>query len=318
MSPALVLARGDSASTALVLSADAEAVLAGWLSGKNPQTVADYRRDLATFAAYLATREAPRTLETFLGVDAGTAHAVAHGYRGALMASGASPASVNRKLSALRSVVTFARMTGHTTWTLALKGVPTQSYRDTRGPGVDGVRALLAPLARRRDAKAVRDFAIVRLLFDLALRRAEVVGLDLEHVEWATGRLSILGKKRQERELVTLPAPTRAALEAWVAIRGREAGPLFTNFDRAKKGARLTGRSVARLVLEAGETAGLGVVRPHGLRHSAITHALDQTKGDVRAVQRYSRHRDLRVLTVYDDNRTDLAGEVGALVAGAV
>lgn len=313
-----MLARGESVAPALVLSADAEAVLAGWLSGKNPQTVADYQRDLATFAGYLATLETPRTVAGFLTLDIGTAHAVAHRYRGALMESGASPATVNRKLSALRSVVTFAKMTGHTPWTLELKGVETQAYRDTRGPSVDGVRAMFAPLAKRRDAKAVRDYAIVRLLFDLALRRAEVVSLDLAHVEWATGRLSILGKKRKERELVTLPAPTRAALEAWVAIRGQDAGPLFRNFDRAKKGERLTGRSVARLVLEAGETAGLGVVRPHGLRHSAITHALDQTKGDVRAVQKYSRHRDLRVLTIYDDNRTDLAGEVGALVAGAV
>jgi integrase/recombinase XerC len=63
-----------------------------------------------------------------------------------------------------------------------------------------------------------------------------------------------------------------------------------------------------------GTKAGL-TVRPHGLRHLAITSALDLTKGDVRAVQKFSRHRDMRVLNTYDDNRRDLAGDVARLVA---
>jgi site-specific recombinase XerC len=62
------------------------------------------------------------------------------------------------------------------------------------------------------------------------------------------------------------------------------------------------------------DTRGLRVT-PHGLRHAAITSALDLTKGDVRAVQRFSRHRDVRVINVYDDSREDLAGVVARLVA---
>ena len=87
--------------------------------------------------------------------------------------------------------------------------------------------------------------------------------------------------------------------------------------SRAGKGRRLTGRSHHRIVKALGEAAGLGAVRPHGLRHAAITEALDATNGNVRAVQRFSRHRDLRVLNTYDDNRQDLAGEVARLVAAA-
>jgi integrase/recombinase XerC len=51
------------------------------------------------------------------------------------------------------------------------------------------------------------------------------------------------------------------------------------------------------------------------LRHAAITEALDVTGGDVRRVQKFSRHRDVRTLTTYDDNRTDMAGEVAKMVA---
>ena len=56
-------------------------------------------------------------------------------------------------------------------------------------------------------------------------------------------------------------------------------------------------------------------VRPHGLRHAAITSALDATGGDVRRVSRFSRHRDIKTVMVYDDARADLGGEVAALVA---
>src|SRR5437660_1206522 len=56
----------------------------------------------------------------------------------------------------------------------------------------------------------------------------------------------------------------------------------------------------------------------HGLRHAAITEALDLTGGNVRAVQRFSRHRDVRVLERYDDNRRDLGGEVAKQVAASV
>lgn len=53
--------------------------------------------------------------------------------------------------------------------------------------------------------------------------------------------------------------------------------PLFVALDRATAGVRLTGRSVARVMDGLGTAAGLGHVRPHGLRHAAITHALDVT-----------------------------------------
>ena len=96
---------------------------------------------------------------------------------------------------------------------------------------------------------------------------------------------------------------------------GIDRGPLFINFDRAGKGnGRLTSTSLYRIVRDLGKKIDLKV-RPHGLRHAAITEALDLTNGNVRAVQRFSRHRDLRILNVYDDNRTDLAGEVARKVA---
>jgi integrase/recombinase XerC len=89
------------------------------------------------------------------------------------------------------------------------------------------------------------------------------------------------------------------------------------SLDRARKGSgRLSAAGLYALVRRLGEQAGLKVW-PHGLRHAAITEALDRTGGAVRAVQRFSRHRDLRTLIVYDDRRVDLAGDVARQVAEA-
>src|SRR5262245_24777865 len=180
------------------------------------------------------------------------------------------------------------------------------------------------------------------LLFDLGLRRAEVCRLDVEDLDTdgaalgllGAGRaevcrldvedldqdgaaLWILGRGRSQKERLPLPRPTRAALASWLALRGTEPGALFHRLDRAGKGkGRLTGAAVYAVVRQLGEGAGIRA-RPHGLRHAAITEALDLTGGDVRQVQRFSRHRNLNTLQRYDDNRQDLAGDVARRLAEA-
>ncbi len=307
------LPRGPSALS----KAGAARLTAAFLAGRNARTLAAYSADLADFVAYLGARDVDAAASALLGGGHGAANEAALGYRAHLVGRGLSPATVNRRLAALRSLVKLARTLGMVTWNLEVASVPSQTYRDTRGPGVDGFRRLLEQLDARVDAKAKRDRAALRLLFDLALRRAEVVGLDLAHVDLEAGTVSILGKGRTERETLTLPAPTRAALEAWIGLRGSESGPLFVNFARNGHRTRLTGTGLYLVVRDLGLAIGL-TVRPHGLRHAAITAALDAGNGDVRRAQRFSRHRDVRVLARYDDNRQDIAGEVASEVAGLV
>jgi integrase/recombinase XerC len=102
-------------------------------------------------------------------------------------------------------------------------------------------------------------------------------GWTFRTLDLAGDRIMVLGKARWQKEPVTLPEPTKAALEAWLQARGTEDGPLFVNFDRAGKGGRLTGSAVYFIVSELRTKAGLAF-RPHGLRHLAITSALALTK----------------------------------------
>ena len=90
--------------------------------------------------------------------------------------------------------------------------------------------------------------------------------------------------------------------------------------DRAHKGSgRLTPSGFYKLLRRFARQAGILVpVSPHRLRHSAITDALDGTKGDVRRVQRFSRHSKIETLFTYDDRRRDDAGELAAMRGAAL
>lgn len=287
-----------------------------FLAGRNARTMEAYRRDLEDFASFLDVEVPEDAARLLLAGGHGEANSKALAYRAHLLEKGLSPATVNRRLAAVRSLVKLGRVLGLVPWTLEVPSVKSVKYRDTRGPGREVVHRLLGNLEEKHTGKAKRDLALVRLLFSLGLRRGEAVALDLKDVDLKAGTVSILGKGRTEKERLTVPANAKAALESWVSVRGKEEGPLFTNYDRAGKGKRLTGRSVARVLGLLGDEVG-AKVRPHGLRHSAITDALEAGM-KVEEARRFSRHADLRTLMVYDDRREDVAGQVARLVDSRV
>lgn len=299
----------------LTFRPDPQLLVQTFLQGRTPKTLRAYREDLADFAAFVGANSREEAAAHLLKQEQGAAVALVMRYRDHLRGERKlSPATVNRRLAALRSLLKLARMLGLSTLQIEVSNLPQECYRDTRGPGKEGFREMLNELSLRRDKKGVRDRAILRLLFDLALRRQEVVSLRLTDLDLTGKSLWVLGKGRHTRQKLTLAPETRDALAAWVKLRGDEPGPLFFSLDPASWGGPLSSSGIYRIVRKLGEKVGIRA-RPHGLRHAAITQALDVTGGDVRKVQRFSRHKSLEVLCVYDDARKDLAGEVSQLVA---
>ena len=96
--------------------------------------------------------------------------------------------------------------------------------------------------------------------------------------------------------------------------RDKEGNPVPQFVEQLVMSPAAFGRMVGVLA----KRAGIDHVRPHGLRHAAITAALDASGGDLRAAQRFSRHRDPRTLCLYDDNRKDLGGDLACRVAASV
>jgi integrase/recombinase XerC len=286
-----------------------------WLSGfSSGNTRRAYARELAAFATFAGHEDPASAVAHFLTLEDGQAHAVADKWRADKIERGLSPASINRSMSAINSLVAYARRVGLTKLRLEAKGVKSKPYRDTKGPGVRGVQTMLAVAQEQGQEKAARDAAIIRLAYGLGLRRGEIEGLDIGHVDLESGTLSVLGKGRTEREPMTLPLNTKQALAAWLSMRGASdsKAPLFIALDRASHGERLSGSGVYHIVCaQLGARAGIKA-RPHGLRHTAITAALDAFNGDYRKTRAFSRHASLDTVRRYDDNRADHAGQVAA------
>lgn len=290
-------------------------LLNAFLAGRKASTLRAYRQDLLDFAGFLGVESIESAARHLLTRDAGHANGVLLDYQHALLERRLAPNTVNRRIAALRSLVKLARMLGLVTWETEVQNVPSRAYRDTRGPGKEGVRRMLGVLASDRTPKGYRDTCIIHLLFDLGLRRGEVAALNLSDLDVRGSRLRITGKGRSEPEWLTLPRPTLDALIDWLVFRGLEPGPVFHNLDRTGVRGRLSDNGIYRLVCAIGRRASLGHVRPHGLRHAAITHALDQTNGNIRAAAKFARHKQVNTTLIYDDARQDIAGSIATLVA---
>ena len=296
-------------------------VVAACLAGRNLRTFRAYAKDLADFARAVGQPNANAAVELLLSLPHGQANALALGYRAQMSdrKPKLSSATIARRLSALRSVVKLARTLGRITWALDVESPKVATYRDTTGPGQAGWREMLsdARFEAEKSAKGRRDLAIIRMLHDLALRRGELVALDLADVNLEEETIAVIGKGQTDAQRMTLPPQTLDALTDWITARGVWDGPLFVRLDRAaKKPTRLTDTAVYLIVRDLGQRIGLKrPTRPHGLRHQAITRALEVTGGDVPAAMKFSRYADPRMLMIYDDRRKDVAGDIALLVA---
>ena len=302
-------------------------LIEAFLAGRKSTTHRAYESDLRDFAAWSGHPTPQAAADWLFGLTAGEANHAVLAYRAELAERQLSAATVARRIGTLRSMSKVARLIGVCSWSLEVEAPTVEPYRDTTGPGGDGFRSMLRVARAEADhggRRERRDLALLRVLHDMGLRRAEASGLDLVDIERTEDgtALWIHGKGRADRERFTLPAPTAAVLRDWLEIRGGDPGAVFVRLDlgggpaRANGTARLSGEMIRRIIRDLGTRAGLSKpVRPHGIRHRAITRALDLTGGDIRAVAKFSRHRNLQTLVRYDDARRDTGGEVAALVA---
>jgi len=278
------------------------------LTALKPATRRAYGEDLAAFAAWMGAPDVAAACSQLTALPHGEANALAFEYRSDLVNRKLSASTVNRALAAIKFVAKMARLGGRIAWELEVPSLRVETYRDTLGPGRASVSDVVRDLEARDGPLAARNLAILGLLFNQGLRRGEVAALDVQHLDPERGRLSILGKGRAGREWVTLARGTCDYLDRWLARRGSGPGPLFFSLDRASGGVRLSATSIYRMV------RGCGLGRPHGLRHSAITAALEATNGNIAEVMKFSRHKDPKVLMRYDDNRKDVAGDIASRI----
>ena len=146
----------------------------------------------------------------------------------------------------------------------------------------------------------VRDAALIGLL-QAGLRRSEVVGLDQSDVELHTGALTIRGGKGQKDRLAYLPPEALAAVSAWVAIRGGEAGALLYPVHCVGRllPRRLSDQAVLNALQKRADQSGVAPFSPHDFRRTFISELLDAGV-DIVTVQQLVGHASPTTTARYD------------------
>ncbi|HBH16277.1 MAG TPA: tyrosine recombinase XerC, partial [Leclercia adecarboxylata] len=209
---------------------------------------------------------------------------------------GLGPASLALRLSALRSFFDWMVSQGELNANPA-KGIaaPKAPRHLPKNIDVDDVNRLLD--IDLNDPLAVRDRAMLEVMYGAGLRLSELVNLDIKHLDLESGEVWVMGKGSKERRL-PIGRNAVAWIEHWLDLRG-----LFGTEDDAlflsKLGKRISARNVQKRFAEWGIKQGLNShVHPHKLRHSFATHMLESS-GDLRGVQELLGHANLSTTQIY-------------------
>jgi integrase/recombinase XerC len=276
-----------------------------------------YQKDIKNFLSDTGTE-----LEKFLTLDRHKAFELVSRYKGDLIKKELKSATINRRLAAIKSLVSFSYNCGHSDFMLeSVKGEKLSPYRDTSGVDPETFRRVLSGIDRGT-LKGIRDYALLLLLWSNALRRSEVSKANIGDFDQKSKTLRIFGKGRgNNSEIISLGSGTVNAIESWLEARGEHQPDkaLFVSVNPGYRDGRLCTQAIYDIVKYRCQSAGISkAMSPHRVRHSSITAALEVTGGDVRRVQKLSRHSSLNTLLIYDDNRKNHQGEVTNILDGLV
>ncbi len=280
--------------------------------GLAANTLLSYRRDLRRYLAHLAA--AGRADLAEVG-EADVAAFLARLREGDADHPPLSATSAGRAVVAVRGLHRFAHREGLTPGDPAREvRPPTPVRRLPKAITVEQVEQLLDAAGAPGTPAALRDRALLELLYGTGARISEAVGLAVDDLERAAGLVRLDGKGGKQR-VVPVGSYARDAVEGYL-VRGRPAlaaagtgGPaLFLN----QRGGRLSRQSAWAVLVAAAERAGLaGRLSPHTLRHSFATHLLDGG-ADVRVVQELLGHASVTTTQVYTLVTVDRLREVYA------
>jgi integrase/recombinase XerC len=263
---------------------------------RSVHTVRAYAADVADLLSF--------ALASGTGSLGGLSLGILRGWLGAMSSAGQARSTLARRAAAAR---TF------TAWALREELIPVDPALRLRAPKrgktlpavlqqsqIGTLFEQLAAAAAEGEPVAVRDRAMVELLYATGIRVSELAGLDLEDVDHERRTLRVLGKGNKERT-VPFGLPAATALDDWLR-RGR--GRLAIEASGAalflgRRGRRVDPRQVrsvaAQLFGQLGDTA---ATSPHALRHSTATHLLDGG-ADLRSVQEILGHSSLATTQIY-------------------
>ena len=255
----------------------------------SPHTGDAYARDLASLLAYCQEQG----LDSWSSLDSQHVRSFA----AQCHRRGLAPRSIQRRLSAARSLFRFLQREGE------LRNDPSADVRAPKARkrlpvtlDADAMGRLLA--FRTDDRLGLRDKAIMELFYSSGLRLSELLGLDLPDLDLRDRTVRVLGKGRKSR-IVPVGRYAVEALERWLRERATFAGigetAVFVGVNGKRLGPRIVQRRIAAWAVRQGLPEH---VHPHMFRHSFASHLLESSQ-DLRAVQELLGHANISTTQVY-------------------
>lgn len=254
-------------------------------------TVGGRGRDLASFLRWCETMR----IDALARIDT---HAV-RSYAARLRRDGRDVATLNRHLSSLRTLFAWCIEQG---WLAHNPAAEVSAPKQARSlpktlTREQATTAVEAPAAED-SVMAVRDRAILELLYSSGLRRSELLGLRAADFSEDGSEVRVTGKGSKQR-LVPVGGPAREALRDWLRVRAQVAALDETALFVGARGRRLSAGVLAQRLHHWAQQAGLDArLHPHRLRHSFATHLLEES-ADLRAVQELLGHARLSTTQIY-------------------
>lgn len=250
-------------------------------------TITNYLVDLEVFKDFLADKD----IET---VD----HLGLRRFLAQLRGKNYAKRTIARKLASLRSFFRFLFREGYIKKN-PITAISTPKLDKKLPVFLDTAkidRLLAAP--SDKDLPGLRDRALLETLYSSGLRVSELVGLDLDDVDFISGVIKVLGKGSKER-IVPIGEPALAAITKYIDKRGsgkvKDGKAIFLN----TRGDRITDRSIRRILDTHIKACSIVEhISPHSLRHSFATHLLDRG-ADLRSVQELLGHMNLSTTQIY-------------------
>lgn len=262
-------------------------------------TVSNYQRDLRQLVLYL---EQESDVDQWASLNRQhLRHYLVYRHQ-----KGMAPRSLQRQLSCIRAFLFFLQQQDIITDNPAdgLKA-PKSGQLLPKPVDIDQLHHALDHVADKQDDVAVRDKAMLELLYATGIRLAELVSLNLDQVDFSQRQVRVLGKGNKER-LVPFGAKAEEALRAWLKVRPSwlqqidgYASSENTALFLGVRGKRINRGTVQQRLAEIGVEQGIqDRLHPHRLRHSFASHLLESS-GDLRAVQELMGHADISSTQIY-------------------
>ncbi|MEN6623193.1 MAG: tyrosine recombinase XerC [Smithella sp.] len=258
-----------------------------------------YIGDLEDFTEFLKKNGYLRNIAEIVNIEAEAIRT----YLGYLFRQKLKKVTINRKISSLRAFYKYLIRNGKTKVNPAemIQTAKTERYI----PNFLSVDEMFELLKSQNDKSisGLRNLAILELFYSSGLRLSELAGLNVADVNFKEALVKVRGKGRKER-IVPIGSPAISALQEYLTKTGEVRikfntvavnNPLFLNI----RGARITGRSIARIVDERVKKSEIGrKISPHALRHTFATHLLN-AGADLRSIQELLGHESLSTTQKY-------------------